>query len=143
MISAKKKASNAKWDKQNMMSLSCRIKKDCGEKFKALCAEAGTTSNAVLKQAAEKFMKEHSADFAPPKKCEYCGIMPAYKKDILGKAYYDKYDSQKVLSCGGMHCDLVIGADQDGKIFMEADEGDDLLWYPNFCPVCGRDLKNK
>ncbi len=27
MISEKKKASNAKWDKENMTSLACRVKK--------------------------------------------------------------------------------------------------------------------
>lgn len=60
MISEKKKASNAKWDKENMTSLACRVKKDYAENFKAVCAEAGTTPNAVLKQAVEEFLQVHT-----------------------------------------------------------------------------------
>ena len=58
-ISEKKKISNARWDKENMTSLACRVRKDFAEEFKAMCAAAGTTSNAVLKQAAEDFIREH------------------------------------------------------------------------------------
>lgn len=60
MISEKKKASNAKWDKENMTSLACRVKKDYAEKFKVACAAAGTTPNAVLKQAVEDFLQAHT-----------------------------------------------------------------------------------
>ena len=60
MISDKKKASNAKWDKENMTSLACRVKKDYAEKFKSACAEAGTTPNAVLKKAVEEFLQTHT-----------------------------------------------------------------------------------
>lgn len=60
MISEKKKASNAKWDKENMTSLACRVKKDYAENFKAACAKAGTTPNAVLKQAVEEFLQAHT-----------------------------------------------------------------------------------
>lgn len=59
MISEKKKVSNAKWDKENMTSLACRVKKDYAEKFKAACAEAGTTPNAVLKAAVDEFLKRY------------------------------------------------------------------------------------
>lgn len=59
MVSEKKKASNAKWDKENMTTLACRVKKDYAAKFRAVCAAQGTTPNAVLKQAADSFMKEH------------------------------------------------------------------------------------
>ena len=33
MISEKKKASNAKWDKENMTSLACRVIKQAVEEF--------------------------------------------------------------------------------------------------------------
>lgn len=72
--------------------------------------------------------------------CQYCEIEPVFTKDILGHDVYDKDKSQKVLKSGGMYSDLVIGADSEGGIFMEADEGANALWYPNFCPVCGRNL---
>lgn len=61
MVSEKKKASNSKWDKENMTTLACRVKKDYAAKFRAACAAQGTTPNAVLKQAADDFMRVHPA----------------------------------------------------------------------------------
>lgn len=46
--SAQRRAS-AKYQKENISSLACRIKKEQAEKFKAYCADKGKTSNAVLK----------------------------------------------------------------------------------------------
>ena len=45
---AQKRAS-AKYQKENIASLACRVKKEQAEKFKEYCAEQGKTSNAVLK----------------------------------------------------------------------------------------------
>ncbi len=73
--------------------------------------------------------------------CEYCEIEPMFKKDILGHSVYDKDKSQKALDPGGMYSQLVMGTDEDEQVFIEADEGANRLWYPNFCPVCGRDLR--
>ena len=50
MLSDAKKKANAKWDKAHMMILG----------FREACTAAGTTPNAVLKQAAEQFLKEHA-----------------------------------------------------------------------------------
>ena len=44
---AQRKAA-AKYQKENIASLACRVKKEQAEKFKAYCAEQGKTSNAVL-----------------------------------------------------------------------------------------------
>ena len=49
-VSEKKKASNAKWDRENMATLGCRVKKEEAAAFKAHCAREGKTSNTVLKQ---------------------------------------------------------------------------------------------
>lgn len=46
---AQKRAS-AKYQRENIASLACRVKKDQAEKFKAYCAEIGKTSNAVLRE---------------------------------------------------------------------------------------------
>ena len=73
--------------------------------------------------------------------CEYCELEPVFTTDAHGHDVYDKDKSQKVLDPGGMHSQLVMGTDEDRGIFMEADEGSNRLWYPNFCPVCGRDLR--
>lgn len=59
MVSDAKKKANAKWDKANMMILGCRVRRGFAADFRAACAAAGTTPNAVLKQAAEDFMKSH------------------------------------------------------------------------------------
>lgn len=73
--------------------------------------------------------------------CEYCGIKPAFQNNISGHCVYDKEESQRVLAHGGMHSDLVMGVDENGAVFIESDEGENNLWYPNFCPICGRNLK--
>lgn len=59
-VSEKKKASNAKWDKENMTILACRVRKEYAEEFKAACTQAGTTPNAVLKAAADKFIRDQN-----------------------------------------------------------------------------------
>lgn len=49
-ISDAKKKSNAKWDKENMATLGCKVKKAQAERFKQYAAENGTTSNTLLKE---------------------------------------------------------------------------------------------
>lgn len=46
---AQKKAS-AKYQKEKIASLACRVKKEQAEKFKVYCEEQGKTSNAVLRE---------------------------------------------------------------------------------------------
>ena len=58
-VSEKKKISNAKWDKENMTVLACKVRKEVAEQFKAACAAQGTTSNAVLQQAVKAYLNEH------------------------------------------------------------------------------------
>ena len=41
-ISEKKKASNYKWDRENMTTLGCRLRRDYAERIKAAAAAAGT-----------------------------------------------------------------------------------------------------
>lgn len=60
MLSDAKKKANAKWDKAHMMILGCKVRKDFAAQFREACTAAGTTPNAVLKQAAEQFLKEHA-----------------------------------------------------------------------------------
>ena len=49
-VSEKKKVSNARWDKDNMTTLGCRVRKEQAAAFKEYCAENGKTSNTVLKE---------------------------------------------------------------------------------------------
>ena len=48
-VSEKKKASNAKWDKANMSTVACKLRKEQAEKYKAYCAEKGIAPNTDLK----------------------------------------------------------------------------------------------
>lgn len=49
-VSEKKKASNARWDKENMANVSCKIKKEDAEAFRAYAAAQGKTAHALLKE---------------------------------------------------------------------------------------------
>ena len=46
---AQKKAA-AKYHKENIASLACRVKKEQADKFKAYCEAQSKTSNAVLRE---------------------------------------------------------------------------------------------
>lgn len=48
--SESQKRASLKWDKENMATLGCKIKKEQAEKFKAYCKDQGKTSNAVLRE---------------------------------------------------------------------------------------------
>lgn len=49
-ISEAKKKSNAKWDKENMATLGCKVKRDQAERFKQYAADHGKTGNTLLKE---------------------------------------------------------------------------------------------
>lgn len=44
------KRATKKYQKENIASLACRVKKEHAEKFKAYCDSVGKTSNAVLRE---------------------------------------------------------------------------------------------
>lgn len=48
-VSRAKRASNNKWDKENMKIVACKIKKEDAEAFKQYADDNGTTSNALLR----------------------------------------------------------------------------------------------
>lgn len=45
-----KRAANNKWDKENMLTLGCKISRSDAEAFKAYAAERGVTANTLLKE---------------------------------------------------------------------------------------------
>ena len=61
MVSNAQKKASAKWDKENMVVLACKVKRETAEQFKAACAAQGTTSNAVLQQAVKAFLDKRPA----------------------------------------------------------------------------------
>ena len=48
-VSESKKRSNAKWNAKNMVTLSCGLRKNQADKYKAYCAEKGIAPNTDLK----------------------------------------------------------------------------------------------
>ena len=50
MTSEAQKKANKKWDSENMLTLSVRLKKEQVQEFRRVAAEQGTTANALLKQ---------------------------------------------------------------------------------------------
>ena len=58
MISEKKKLSNRKWDKENMRSISCRLRTEDAERFKKYCSDNSTTPAQFLKQYILKTLDE-------------------------------------------------------------------------------------
>lgn len=57
---AQKKAA-AKYHKENIASLACRVKKEQAEKFKAYCEAQGKTSNAVLREYVMECIAENES----------------------------------------------------------------------------------
>lgn len=58
MVTRAKRAGNNKWDKENMKVLSCKVRRELAEDFQEACRRAGTTPNAVFRQAMEKLIEE-------------------------------------------------------------------------------------
>jgi hypothetical protein len=58
-VSEKRKASNQKWDLENMRSISCRLRKEDAELFKEYCAENHTTPGAYLKNHIHEILDKY------------------------------------------------------------------------------------
>jgi hypothetical protein len=61
-VSEKRKASNQKWDLENMRSISCRLRKEDAELFKEYCAENHTTPGAYLKNHIHTVLDKYCKD---------------------------------------------------------------------------------
>lgn len=59
MPTEKKRQSQLKWDKDNMRSVSCRLRTSEAELFKEYCAANKTTPGAVLKNYVHKLLDEY------------------------------------------------------------------------------------
>ena len=58
MVSPKKRASNNKWDAENMTVLGVKVRKDYADEVRQKAKERGDTVNAILKAALDKYMEE-------------------------------------------------------------------------------------
>lgn len=58
-VSEAQKKANRQWDKENMITLGCKVKREQAEKFKKYAADNGKTANALLKDfVLEKISEE-------------------------------------------------------------------------------------
>lgn len=58
-ISRAKRASNNKWDKENMKLVACKIKADKAEQFKQCAENNNTTPNALLRNFIYDYIKDN------------------------------------------------------------------------------------
>lgn len=58
MVSPKKRASNNKWDTENMTVLGVKVRKEYADKVRRKAKERGDTVNAILKAALDRYMEE-------------------------------------------------------------------------------------
>lgn len=58
MASEAQRRASAKYHKENISSLACRVKKEDAERFKEYCEKNGTTVNAALKDFVMECIKE-------------------------------------------------------------------------------------
>ena len=61
VICESQKRASAKWDRENMMIVGAKVRKEFAAEFKAACKAAGTSPNAVIKKAMADFIKSHRA----------------------------------------------------------------------------------
>ena len=53
MVSEKKKISNKKWDKENMITLSCKVRKELAENLRKYADSQGLTIGVYARRAME------------------------------------------------------------------------------------------
>lgn len=61
-LSENSKLAKAKWDRENLTVVGCRITKTKAEQFRAACHKLGLVPNQVLKQAVENTIQKASGD---------------------------------------------------------------------------------
>lgn len=61
-VAKSKRIANDKWDKENMTTLGCKVKKIEAEAFKKYSSNLGKTSNTVLKEFVQQCINEAESD---------------------------------------------------------------------------------
>ena len=59
-VSKAQRAAANKWDSANMAVVTCKVKRDLADDFKATCRAAGETPNAVLRETMIAYISEHA-----------------------------------------------------------------------------------
>ena len=76
--------------------------------------------------------------------CKLCNQKPVFE-EYPSYLHHDRYNDLKssYVLVSGCYDELRAGADRDGRIVLWAlGEGESDFYYPNYCPECGRKLKN-
>lgn len=68
--------------------------------------------------------------------CKYCTRKPEF--DTYG--YFCYWDSGETVASGA-YTSLSLGVDENGKMVIVAYGDDQAVYYPSYCPACGRKLK--
>lgn len=58
-MSEKKRASNAKWDREHMRTVGCRLRIEQADRLRAICIAQGTTPTAVIRAAVDEYMERY------------------------------------------------------------------------------------
>ena len=61
--SESQKKASLKWDKENMTTLGCKVKKEEAVAFKEYCNDCGKTSNTVLKEYVQDCIRKKGQSF--------------------------------------------------------------------------------
>ena len=61
MTAAAKKAT-AKWNKYNMVTVGCTIRRKKADEFKAICASKNLAANHVLKQLIDQYIEDNRGE---------------------------------------------------------------------------------
>ena len=61
-VSEAQKKANRQWDKENMITLGCKVKREQAEKFKKYAADNGKTANALLKDFVLEKISENEGE---------------------------------------------------------------------------------
>lgn len=62
MVSEAQKAAAKKWDQENMTRLSCKVTKEKAARFKQICINQGTNTNAVLLAYVNEFIRMYESE---------------------------------------------------------------------------------
>lgn len=57
-VSEARRKANAKWDKENLTIIGCRLRKEKAEEFKQYAKNHNTTPNALLKEFINDCLEE-------------------------------------------------------------------------------------
>lgn len=66
--------------------------------------------------------------------CRYCS-----RKPVFDDGYFNAFENEEDVG-NGCYTGLTIGIDIDGNLIISACGDDRSVYYPKYCPECGRKL---